>query len=710
MIKLHHAIAMVPGMFLCVKVWSQQNNQQVPDSVLKDKKDLKTVIVTGRKPLITRKPDRFIINVENSYLANGNTGLEVLQKSPGIWVDQNGKISVKGGQAVTVMINDVIQRMSPEELAEYLRSLKSEDISKIEVITNPPAEYEASGTGGIVHIVLKKARKDGYSGFVGVQYTQQADRPYYLVGGSIDYKVKRWYLFSGYSYARDIKPISERTEMWYPNKNEYHNYTDRLDDLARHRIRFGLGVDLSAKQFIDIQTVVNLANVVNIFNSDIVYTTGSQVANGISHTSKYRNFDYVNSTLNYLYRLDTAGSKFAIIGDYTGNRKTETGYFEEKYDGILPDTHYSTRVPFATDVYSIQADLTKTIDSRTAVRTGVKYANMKRDNEFTREESHRFIYQEQLWMGYANLERSFNKTSVKAGLRAEETMSKGHVVTSGKTFDRQYFSLFPSFSIMHKLKEKKEDNLFLTYSRRILRPALNELNPDRIPFSNYTATTGDPNLLPMYTHSIETGYNFLNGYTATLYFLASNNVINIRVEQAADNVIEYVFANFGSATQYGMNLAAPVQITKNWMANNSFSLFRINYNFPGRELKQMAFAAKTAHSITIPSLFDVEAIADYQSPREHPGYWNPYQFYFDLGFSKKVWNKHLIVKLYCTDIFNTLREYELTNAQDAQTIFYRKRSTRTVSLSFTYNFKGGQKFSSRKVEPGSTDEKNRAGG
>ncbi|RZL96934.1 MAG: hypothetical protein EOO88_63380 [Pedobacter sp.] len=122
---------------------------------------LQTVNIKGNKPLIERKTDRYIINVENGALAQGLSAFEVLQKSPGIWVSQNGNIRIKGNQSVMVMINDVVQRMSQDDLAEYLKSLRSEDISKIEVIYNPPAEFEASGTGGIVHIVLKKSRKDG---------------------------------------------------------------------------------------------------------------------------------------------------------------------------------------------------------------------------------------------------------------------------------------------------------------------------------------------------------------------------------------------------------------------------------------------------------------------------------------------------------------------------------------------------------------------
>ena len=122
-----------------------------------DDKILGSVTVIAQKPSIVRKVDKYIIDIENSFLASGNTGLEVLQKSPGIMVDNEGNIRVKGAQPVTVMINNVVQRMTGEELADFLKSLKSEDISKIEVIYNPPAELEAAGSGGVIHIIDRKS-------------------------------------------------------------------------------------------------------------------------------------------------------------------------------------------------------------------------------------------------------------------------------------------------------------------------------------------------------------------------------------------------------------------------------------------------------------------------------------------------------------------------------------------------------------------------
>lgn len=188
---------------------SFQTSFRYPDSnfnkivLVENKNILGGVTITAKTPLVVRKSDRYIINVENSLLANGNSGLEVLQKSPGIWVDNNGGIHIKGNQPANVMINDVVQRMSGDDLAEFLKSIKSEDISKIEVIANPPAEFEAVGSGGIIHIILKKPRKDGLNGSVFGRYNQQGKTPLVSMGTSIDYKIKNLYLSGSYSYTND---------------------------------------------------------------------------------------------------------------------------------------------------------------------------------------------------------------------------------------------------------------------------------------------------------------------------------------------------------------------------------------------------------------------------------------------------------------------------------------------------------------------------
>ncbi|HSC39131.1 MAG TPA: carboxypeptidase-like regulatory domain-containing protein, partial [Chitinophagaceae bacterium] len=241
---------------------------------------LNEVTVTAKKPLVTRKADRYIVNVEDSYLANGNSGLDVLQKSPGLWVSPDGSIRIKGTQPVTVMINDVVQRMSATELADYLRTLRSEDISKIEIIPNPPSEYEASSAGGIVHIVLKKARKDGLTGSLYTQYKQQVERPYAVAGASSDFKLRKFYLFGSFFSNLDRSAYTGHTNVTYPDGSTLYTSGHRYNNNTRYQYRFGMAYDFSATQSINIQTTGSKNILLQRFLSDIGYQLPGKLSTG----------------------------------------------------------------------------------------------------------------------------------------------------------------------------------------------------------------------------------------------------------------------------------------------------------------------------------------------------------------------------------------------------------------------------------------------
>ncbi len=259
-----------------------------PIVLVADKNTLTNVTVTGNKALISRKGDRYVINVENSFLANGNTGLEVLQRLPGIWTDNNGSIHIKGNASVTVMINDVVQRMTEEDLQEYLKTLKSEDISKIEVISNPPSEYEAQGSGGIVHIILKKKRKDGLNGSITNQYRQQGNQSYWASGASLDYKIKNLYLFANYGINSDKKSIIETSELIFNNSSFYNNYADRTDYYLRHSYRFAIAYDVGNNQTISVQTAINTNHFTQSFLTSITDKTNNLITTGRSTANRQR--------------------------------------------------------------------------------------------------------------------------------------------------------------------------------------------------------------------------------------------------------------------------------------------------------------------------------------------------------------------------------------------------------------------------------------
>jgi CarboxypepD_reg-like domain len=273
---------------------------------------LSDVVVTAKRPLVTRRSDRYIVNVENSILANGNSGLEVLQKSPGIWVNSDGAIRIKGNQPVTVMINDVVQRMTEDELAEYLKSLRSEDISKIEVIQNPPAEFEAAGAGGIIHIILKKARKDGVNGSVYSTNRLQGNKAYSSIGTSLDYKVQQFYLSGGVSLSQDKNSSSAFSNITYPDKSLYNTKGTRDNDNRRQQFRLGIGYDINKNQSIGLQSISIGNQFLNKFYTNSYYEDAIERTNGNAYTNWVRKPLFISTTFNYNWKLDSLGSVFKI--------------------------------------------------------------------------------------------------------------------------------------------------------------------------------------------------------------------------------------------------------------------------------------------------------------------------------------------------------------------------------------------------------------
>lgn len=687
-----------------------------------DKNLLNAVTVTAKRPLVVRKTDRYIVDVENSFLAQGNTGLEVLQKSPGIWVNNNGSISINGNQSVRVMINDVVQRMDTEQLAEYLRTLKSENISKIEVISNPPSEFEAAGSGGIIHIILKKAREDGLINSFFTQYRQQNKKPYAAAGTSLDYKIKDFYLFGNASYSKDKSYYLATYNIVYPNNSIYISSTDRNNNNDRIQYRLGMAYDISKTHSIGIQTIGAVSKLVQSFDTGINYLTAAETTSGLANSNWHRKPNLSSSTLNYSWKIDSLGSSLKVIADYTNSNKTETNHYSSNYDDVSKNSTYRTNTPNTTNNYSIQTDYTKALKNSFELKGGAKFTATKRDNELINEDfinnswvlntgiSNQFIYDESLLMGYASIEKTIKNTSFKAGLRVEQTHVKGNSITSNEQFSNKYTGLFPSLFITQSLNKEKSSVLRLNYSRRLQRPAFNELNPYRLQIDDYLVIIGNPDLLPQYTHSLEFGLNFKDGYSAEIYFSSTDDVIAQLANPINNNLLEYQYRNFNNSQTYGFNINAPVKIKDFWTINNGFSLYYLSYGINDFMNNQTTFSAKTAHTIKLKKQVDIDIYAEYRSPYVNANANVADAFYSGLGVSKRILNSKGRLRLYLADVFNTAREKDVTEFNNTRIEFYQKRPTRTLALSFFYTISSGKKFNNKKIEEGNTDERNRIGG
>lgn len=680
-----------------------------------DKKTLKDVLIVSQKQLVARRTDRYIINVENSYLSNGSNGLEVLQRSPGLWINSDGSIRMKGNQPVMVMINDIVQRMSPDELAEYLKSLPSESISKIEVIHNPPAEYEAAGTGGIVHIILKKARKNGMNAGLNNTFRLQGNKYFINNGASVDYKANQFYLSANGSFSRDKNDSRAYSNISYPDKSIYNTDGTRANDNRRQFYRFGAGYDLAPGHFIGLQHSRVANQFLNTFQTSSFYKDDTSQVTGSAFTDWQRKPVFITTTFNYSWMTDSLGSKLKIIADHTHGNKTEMNVLTAFYNMQEEDLDYRIFTPIITNIYTLQADLLKILPNKMQYSAGIKFASTGKDNQFIREDnegglwvkdplvSNHFRYKESLLMAYAAAEKTFHKVSVKLGIRAEETFSRGFSVTTGQRFKRNFLDIFPSFFLNHTLDLSKGNAWHISYSKRIERPGFRELNPYRLQFDNHTVMLGNPQLLPQYTHAIEAGFDWRNKYTAGIYYSLTNNIIGQLAAPVAGNIIEYQYQNLDKSKEYGINIMAPVKPLKNWNIVNNFAAYQSAFTINNIQFRQSTWAMKSSHSIVFKKVADLDIIAEYRSKYVNANTIYAALFYCDVSISKKIWKNKGRLRLYCSDISNTAREKEITNYAGTHIFFYQKRQTRNLSISFNYNFSAGKKFSNKKIEAGASD-------
>ncbi|PVD52615.1 hypothetical protein DC498_08855 [Terrimonas sp.] len=681
---------------------------------------LAEVTVTGKQPLLMRKSDRTIINIENSELANGFSASEVLQRLPGLWVDNMGNIRLKGNQSVTIMVNDVVQRLDTEELVDYLRALKSDEISRIELIPNPPSEFEAGGSGGIIHIILKKRNKNGWTGSFNTEYRQQADKPYYTTGAMLNHQLNKLYISGSITFVRDTRSITEKTTITYPHLSSFSNFTHRGEKVQRQQYRFAAVYDLSKSQSLSLQSSFSKTNWRQQFFSDEIYKA-YQLSYGKATSAKQRILNFTGATLNYSYRPDTLGTILKVIADFSNNTRDDNSEYNKINEDQYKQRQWRAQIPVNTRIFSLQSDYTKIFTPKTLLKSGIKYASISRDNKMVTEDlenaswtltpgqNNHFLYAENILMLYVSAEQKWRNTTVNAGLRAEQTFSKGNEISSSITFSRKYLGLFPSVFLMQSLNAEKGTTITASYSRRLTRPALNELNPARIEFGSYTSVSGNPNLQPQYSNHFSLAYQFIKNHSLEAYFVHTNNFIALSANTGANNSIDYHTENTGTTKEYGIEYSSTIFPVKSWTINTSLSAYRSVYSFNEKPYRLTSFYASSIHTLTFTNITDIDVMADYRSPYIYTNLYTYGNFNMDIGFSKKILKAKAKLRLGFTDIFNTSREKEWTAEKNYSIAFYRKRPTRSIRISFTYQFSSGKKMQAKNIDMGGQEERRRAG-
>lgn len=693
--------------------------------------NLKEVNVAVTKPLIERKMDKIVMNVSNSAIMTGSTALEVLQKAPGVTVDQNDKISMMGKQGVLIQLDGKQTYMSSADVANLLRNMQSSDIESIELITNPSSKYDASGNSGIINIKTKKNKNGGTNGSLNgsLGYGKNLRGN---AGFNLNHRTQKLNLFGNYNYGkfeRDnliaIDRISNGTPDTYfmqvgeSNRKQYNN-----------NIKAGMDYFIDKKNTIGI--LVNgyfnhgtEASANNTLIGPSFQKLDSILISNTLQTNKYNNISY---NLNYKSVLDTAGSEISADVDYSrynGNdgSKYDNDYLFANGERIRPVVYTRNNTPSIIDIKAFKVDYNVSLSKTIKLEAGVKSSWVKTNNDLQAEEfvnnnwqndvrrSNQFIYDENVNAAYTNLNKQFKNTSVQLGLRMEQTNSKGNLITTHTLVERSYWDFFPTLFIQQTLS--KNNQLGFSYSRRIDRPSYDALNPFVYYLDQYTYNKGNPFLNPQYTNNFELSYTLFQKYMLSVAYSRVNDVImEVLLPDTAQKALYQTNANLAKNISYNANLTIPVQVTKWWQMNNNLNVFYLSFQAPdlaGNALKtgKTSFQFKTQQSFTIMSGFTAELNGSYESPLDYGTFAIRPRYSIDAGLSKSLFNKKASLKLALSDVFNTYKT-DLSSIYSGLTYEVRQKNESQVGrISFTYRFGKNEIKPARRRSTGTEAEQGR---
>lgn len=689
--------------------------------------------IEARKPFIERKADRLVVNVENSIVSAGSNLLAVLERSPGVVVNEESSISLRGKQGVVIMIDGKPTPLSGQDLMQYLKSIPASTAEKIEIITNPSAKYDAAGNAGIINIRLKKDQRQGFNGNTTLSFGQGF---YSKPSGSINlnFRKKNWNLFGNYalSYPTNLTNFYINRRFFDPSgatTSVFDQNSFTKQPITSQNIKAG------ADYYAGKHTVVGVLFNTNLIAADRNGFTQSKVTNALgnlqytSQTNLLYNGKNNNifGNINFKHTFDTTGRELAIDLDMGRYHSAALQDFNNQYFDAQGNPNNNDRLK--TDqsgiitVKSAKADFLAPLKNG-KIEAGLKSSIVKTDSDIkffnvsgnnvtldlTR--SNHFIYKENVNAAYFNVAKENNKTSLQFGLRMEHTVTNGQQVTTGEKFSRNYVLLFPSFAVSRKLSA--QHTLGLTYSRRIDRPSYRQLNPFRIFVDPYTYVVGEPALKPVLTNSFELNHTFKNKYITTISYLRSKATITDIFTQDDVSRISYQSpANLDDFEQFNLGITVPFSLKK-WVNSNLVaSVYRNNYTSPlqGGKLENdfTAWDMNLTNSFVLGKGWSAELSGFYQSKNAWGLFLIKNLAQVSAGVQKTSKNKKTTYKLSGTDIFSTNHIAVIVKYQNMDFHTDRTWDSQTVVFTLTHRFGKNTVARARQRSTGIEDEKRRAG-
>ncbi|WP_264897974.1 TonB-dependent receptor [Sediminibacterium sp. TEGAF015] len=700
-------------------------------------KSMSSVTVVSQRKLVEVKTDKTVINVDAAPTNIGTTALEVLEKAPGVVVDKDGNISMLGKAGVVIMIDGKPTYMSSADVANYLKSLSSNQLDQIELITQPSAKFDAAGNAGIINIKTKNNKPMGTNGSVGATYSQGVNRRLSL-NGSLGYRKGKLNLFGSANYfdnmsfnqidlSRNIRNVNTKDIVSVLKQSttmgvhvKPFNTKFSLDYLASQNTSLGMSFSGNFNDnFFTLPTRMEVSNSSGVLQG--VYNSNTQNAMSISN---------IIGNIYWKTKLDTTGRELTADLDYIRN---SSDFKQEMSSYYYPQLNNPAETPYILkginpsiiNVYSAKVDYVHPFKKEGKLEAGLKASFVETDNNSAFKvlknnnwevdpRSNEFIYKENIYAAYVNGSKQWKKWGAQLGLRLENTIMNGNQVTTQQQFNRNLLQLFPTAFVSYKASDLS--TFTINFGRRIDRPNYRDLNPFQLLLNPFTYNQGNPNLRPQFTNNAELGYSYKNGMiTAKLGFSRTTDIITdiIRANDA-EKVTYQTRENIASRDNInlslGYNKSINSVITTGLFANIYQNKYKGLFNNEPLDEQYTSFSFNMNNQFKFKKGWSAELNGFYNHKNLllAQAFIEP-MWQIGFGISKQVFNNKGTIRLSARDIFFGQKVRINQQFQNLDSRFQQYADSRHVALSFTFRFAKNASNVVRRNGGASQEEQNRVG-
>ena len=707
-----------------------ENNTDLGTIILKENAtNLVEVIIKSKKNTIVQKTDRLVYNLENNVATVGGDALSAINTAPGVVV-QNNVINILGKGASRVMIDGRMIELTGEELNNFLKSISAADIKNIEIISNPPAKYEAEGTGGLINIIMKKGAVDSWKNSTTASYDQNK-YGIYTLRNNFFYTKNKFRFSASVNGKKGYRNVDEVSDAYFVKGTSSMKASTKLkeDNLSG---KLALDYDFSEKTTIGFQFLKDRSN--PDLDAEIRidrYNTQNQLENyTLNNTVVDRNSGNQTYNVHLITKLDSLNRQLSFDIDYFDyNSKFDNDFKANNYssDGTFVDVNQSGRniSNQAIDNLSFKTDMEHPLQAlNLSYGAKVSFTNSNSDvvyyntitgiPELDPNQSNQFKYTENNQAIYINGEKKINeKWNFQLGLRLENTQTNGFSENLNQETENNYLKLFPT--IFASYKKNENNNFSLNYGKRISRPSFGLMNPFRIYISSNSYSEGNPFLKPSFSDNFEFIHSYKTILRTSVFLNAMTDGYGVIFNANPETNTQIVTReNYFKGFTYGVGESYSANFADWWQSENSlfFSGSDIKFikDINAKQSNSLKVDFSTNNTFSLGKATKLQIDFNYSTPYKSGLYETGYTSSFDIGFKQDLLNKTMQIAFLANDIFNTsyLKD-DVSVVNGVKQVYSQNMSNRFARLSVIYNF-GNKKINVQQRDFGNKEENKRTGG